>query len=345
MFYEAIARKLYLSHSIMYSSTQALPQPNYSDLLQPRFHTRLLLVPLKALLRLVRHVQRVALDEHAAQQRHRRQRTHHHPDRLQAVRVRLHQLRFLRQVVRHGADDLHQARRFLRVLLRVRRQQRVREQLGVDLVLKDDAADGDAERLAEGAEEGEESDGEGDVLVADGGLQTEVHGGEEDAGAEAGDDVEEDPARDGGVDVEEDEQPAAEGGEGPAGPDTPPVPARDGDGDAGGDGGGRDGKGLGEGADAGDDGRVAFDGFVVERQEVDDRPEDHAMDDCLQVCDSGRPVAEDTQSEERLYSNVVFVEHESYQSYTAEDQGEKCLPATPRIHDAAPSEGDHEGCG
>ncbi len=65
--------------------------------------------------------------------------------------------------------------------------------------------------LAEGAEEGEHGDCEGEVCVGGGGLDREHHAWEEHACSETDDEVEEDPGRGGGVYVEEVEQAAAEG--------------------------------------------------------------------------------------------------------------------------------------
>ena len=81
-------------------------------------------------------------------------------------------------------------------------------ELGVGLqvmehgVLEDGAADGDAEGLAESAEEGEHGDGEGHVAFGGGGLDGEGDGWEEDAQTDAGDEVNEDPGDGGGGDVE-----------------------------------------------------------------------------------------------------------------------------------------------
>ena len=49
------------------------------------------------------------------------------------------------------------------------------------LVLEDNAPNGDAECLAEGAKEAEHRDREGEVLVVAGGLELKLEGREEDA--------------------------------------------------------------------------------------------------------------------------------------------------------------------
>ena len=131
------------------------------------------------------------------------------------------------------------------------------------LVLEDGTADGDAEGLAKGAEERVHCDGEGEVGVRGRGLDGKGHAGKEDAGAEATDQVEEDPFNGGSMHVEEVEEARTDGGEGPAGPDGPPVAAGEGDDEACDHGCGSDGEGFGKHTDACKDGGLAFDGFVV----------------------------------------------------------------------------------
>ena len=83
-------------------------------------------------------------------------------------------------------------------------------------VLEDDAADGDAEALAELAQEDVEGDGVAAVGGRDGRLDGEVHADDQGADADAGDDVDGDPDGGRGVVVEQDEEAGAEGGEEPA---------------------------------------------------------------------------------------------------------------------------------
>ncbi len=112
--------------------------------------------------------------------------------------------------------------------------------------------------MTDGAEEGEHGDGKGEVGVGRGGLDGELHAGEQHAGSQADDQVQEDPCCRRRFHVEEVENAAAECGQDPAGPDGPAVTAGLGDDNADDDGGGCDGKGLGEESDAGDLGRVSF---------------------------------------------------------------------------------------
>lgn len=184
---------------------------------------------------------------------------------------------------------------------------RVGHEVLLHLVLEDDAADGDAQGLAEGAEEAEHGDGEGEVLVRAGGLQLELQRGEEDAEAEAGDQVDEDPLRDGGVDVEEVQDPRAERRQCPAEPDGPAVAAGFGDQKADDDGAGRDGEGGGEESDAGDDGRVASHGFEIEGLVVQEAPEYEAVDDGVCVRDVCRPVREDGQTNDGFGRHELLV--------------------------------------
>jgi len=209
------------------------------------------------------------------------------------------------------------------------------------LVLEDDAPDGDTDGLSERAEEGEERDGESDVVVCAGGLQTELHGGEEDAGAEAGDEVEEDPGGDGGVDVEEHHEAAAERGDCPPGPDGPAVASCFRDDDPGDHGRGRDGETFREGGHAGDDGGVALDGLVVERDVIDDGPEHHAVHDGVEVRDPCRPVRKDGKRHQGLLGYKALVQAKSDYTRQPEDQWDECLPAAPGEHDAAPGDGDN----
>ncbi len=214
----------------------------------------------------------------------------------------------------HIFDNVHERRRILTVRHRVRGQERVSAQLLPDDVLEDDAADGDAERGAEAAEEGVGGDGEGDVVVLDAGLDGKGHGRVEDAEAEARGQVEEDPGGDRGAHVEEVHEARAEGGESPADPEEGAVFAADGDEDADEEGGGGDGEGLGEDGEAADEGRVSFDRFEVEG-EVVQLEEDLAghqryyiswrgkltyyetVKESSEEGNSRRPGAEDTESE------------------------------------------------
>ena len=77
--------------------------------------------------------------------------------------------------------------------------------------------------------------------------------------------------------------------------------------DADDDGGGRDGEGLREEGDAREDGGFAFDGFVVQREVVEQAPEDHAVDRRAQVADGGGAVFEDGERDEGFHGDEFFV--------------------------------------
>lgn len=332
-----------LVHLAIPSSRSAPLHPSASSpqtLLPPLLPTPNFLSLIQSLLSHMLHIQRVPLHERTTHQRRRRQTTHDQPHHLQAIRICLHQLRLLRQLIPHRLDNLHQTRCIPRILVRSSRQQRIFQKLNLHLILEDDAADGDSNRLSERAEEGEESDGEGDILVRAGGLQAELHGGEEDARPEAGDEVQEDPGGDGGVHVEEHHQPAAERGDGPPGPHHPAVPSRLRDGDPRDHGRRRDGEAFREGGHAGNDGGVSLDGLVVQRDIVDDRPEHHAMDDRVEIRDARRPVREDGNRHQGLRGHEALVQAKSHDTRQPEDQGDQRVPAAPGEHDAAPGDGD-----
>lgn len=223
-------------------------------------------------------------------------------------------------------DDLHQARCVPRVLLCFRRQGRVREEFLLHGVLEDGPADCDADGLPEGAEEGEHSDGEGEVAVRGGGLDRKRHAGEEHAGAEARDKVQENPAYGGGVHVEEVEQTCACEGEHPAGPDRPAVAAGEGDEDADDDGGGGDGESLREEGEAGVYGGEGFDGFVIEGEVEEEGPEDHAMDDGAEVVDYCGAILEDCKWNEGFDRDMGFIEDEAGEAEDAEEKGYESVP-------------------
>lgn len=111
----------------------------------------------------------------------------------------------------HSLDNLYQARGVTAIGIGHGRKRGVVEEVLVHLVLEDDAADRDADGLAQGAEEAEHADGDGQVLRRGGGLDCEAEGGEKDAEADAANEVEEDPAGDAGVDFDVAEEAHAEG--------------------------------------------------------------------------------------------------------------------------------------
>ncbi len=119
--------------------------------------------------------------------------------------------------------------------------------------MEDDTTDGDADGLAEAAEEGEHGGGDGDVFWRGGGLDSEGHGRKEQADADARDEHQEDPGWGGGRGGEEVEQAGAQGGQGPADPESPAVVACFGGDDANDHGAWDDGQGLRECGDAGED--------------------------------------------------------------------------------------------
>lgn len=192
--------------------------------------------------------------------------------------------------------------------------------------MEDGPADGDADSLSEGAEEGEHGDGEGEVAVRGGGLDRERHPGEEHAGAEAGDEVQEDPAYGGGVHVKEVEQACACEGEHPAGPDGPPVAAGESDEDADDDGGRGDGKGLWEEGEASVDGGEGFDGFVIEGEVEEEGPKNHAVDDGAKVIDCCGAVLEDGEWDEGFGCDTGFIEDEANKAEEAEEEGYERVP-------------------
>ena len=156
-------------------------------------HHRLLHIPplpplilsQKSLRRLLPHKQRQLTYGKIRDEAQARQATHDRPNSLQAIRIRLADL-LLHEPFGHRVDDLDQTGRIARVRRSHGRQVGIGQEVGVHLVLEDDAADGDAEGLAESAEEGEHGDGEGEVGGFGGRLHGEGHAGEEDAEPEAG---------------------------------------------------------------------------------------------------------------------------------------------------------------
>lgn len=286
-------------------------------------------------------VEIVALDEQAGDEADGGQDEHEDVDGVQAVDVGGLQLQL--GVAGGGVlDDLDEGGGVLGQVGGVARVRRVRLQVGGHFVLEDDAADGDAQGLAEGAEEDEHGDGEGHVLVRAGRLQLELQPGEQDAQPEPGDQGDEDPRGDRGVDFQQQQEAQPERAQRPAQPDRPPVPASLGDQEARHDGHRGDGEGGGEKGHAGDDGRVALDGLKVQRLVVEELPEDDAVEGGGEEGDVGRAVGEDGQANHRLRGEVGLVEAESHQAHGANEQRHQRAPRRPAVHDATPGQRDEE---
>ena len=132
----------------------------------------------ETLLRLMDLIQTIPLRKEASNHSHTRQRSHNNPNNLQRIRIGLNKLN-LRLAIRHRVDNADQRCSILAILICHGSDKRILQDLLADLVLENGATDGDADSLAEGAEEREEGNARGDVDGVDGGLDRESHGGEE----------------------------------------------------------------------------------------------------------------------------------------------------------------------
>lgn len=287
------------------------------------------------------HIQRVPLNENATKQRRSRKTAYDQPHRLQTIRIRLNELRPLRQILRHDLDDLHQARCILRILIGLTLQERISEKVDLHLILENDSPDCNSDGLPECAEEGEECHSMCHVFVCARGLDAELHGGEEDTGSEAGHEVEEYPGWDGRVGVQQDHETAAERRDHPPGPYGPAVPTRSGNDDTGDYGRGSDSETLWEGGDACDDRGVALDRFVVQRDIIDDRPQHHPVDNGVQVSNPRSPVAEDTNRHQGFHRHKVLIKPKSHYPCEPENQRNEGMPAAPGKHHTAPRDGNN----
>lgn len=104
-------------------------------------------------------------------------------------------------------------------------------------------------------------------------MYSEGEACKEQAETDAVDQVDEDPFHGGGVDVEQNHEANANGGNEPASPERPAVDPDFGHDDPTSDGRGDHGKGLRECGNAGHNGGEIFDGFIVEREEIENGPE------------------------------------------------------------------------
>ncbi len=150
-------------------------------------------------------------------------------------------------------------------------------------ILENDAGDGDADRLAEAAEEGEE----GGRLPIEGrlagSLDGESHGGEEHTHAGADRQVQENPLGNSRAGFEQQQESCAEGGEEPPDPKRPAIVSRDARNDTDYHARRSDRQGLGQYGHGGCDGRVKFDSLIVENEEVQQRPQDGSVQDSRDI--------------------------------------------------------------
>ncbi len=205
------------------------------------------------------------------------------------------------------------------VLSSVASEGRVSREVGLHSVLKDDAADRDADGLPETAEKCEHGGCDGDVVDWGGGLDGEGHGGEEEADSDSRDEHEEDPTGDGGGGGEEVEEAGAEGGEGVAEPDGPAVVGSFGGDEADEHGAGDDGEGLRESGEAGVQRGEVLCAFEEEGHVVEDGPEDDAVDEGEEVGDACGGGGEDAEGEESGFGEEGFPEEEEGEAEEAED--------------------------
>ena len=284
------------------------------------------------------------LDEDGGQEGDAGQPAHERPNGADAVRERGAEDGFLRVGVGHGVDAADEGDDVEAVGGGGAGEGRGAGEVGGHAVLEDDAADGDADGLAEAAEEGEHGGGDGDVLGRGRGLDREGHGGEEQADADARDEHEEDPGRGAGGRGEEVEQARAEGRQSPADPERPAVEARFGGDDADDHGAGNDGQGLRERGDAGEDRGEVVGAFEEEGHVVEDGPEDDAVDEGEEVGDVGVFVPENGEGEEGVGCEFGLMDDEDAEAEYADDDGDEGVPAGPGEHDAAPGDGYEKGC-
>ena len=86
---------------------------------------------------------------------------------------------------------------------------------------------------------------------------------------------------------------------------------------------------------AGDDGRFAFDGFVVEGEVVDDAPDHHAVDDGGEVAGGRGTVFEDYETDKGFGRNEFLIDEEGEETADAEEKGVERAPGVPGVEDPA----------